>query len=104
MLVRGYLSVSLLPISSPTLHLFICIHPPHLCTILKDHIHSRRLVGLTVWWLPRSRLTNSWWLPTSPSTHTSTASDRLRTHWDRSAWCYGTLCHHVDSHIWETWY
>jgi hypothetical protein len=39
--VRGHPSVSLLPISSPTLHLFICIHPPHLCTILKDHIHSR---------------------------------------------------------------
>jgi hypothetical protein len=39
--VRGHPSVSLLPLSSPTLHLFICIHPPHLCTILKDHIHSQ---------------------------------------------------------------
>jgi hypothetical protein len=57
--VRGHLSVSLLPISSPTLHLFICIHPPHLCTILKDHIHSRRLLGPTVRQLPRSRLINS---------------------------------------------
>jgi hypothetical protein len=43
--VRGHPSVSLLPISSPTLHMFICIHPPHLCTILRDHTHSRRLLG-----------------------------------------------------------
>jgi hypothetical protein len=35
--VRGHPSVSLLPLSSPTLHLFICIPPPHLCTISKDH-------------------------------------------------------------------
>jgi hypothetical protein len=57
--VRGHPSVSLLHISSPTLHLFICIHPPHLCTILKDHIHSRRLLGPMVRRLPRSRLTKS---------------------------------------------
>jgi hypothetical protein len=30
--VRGHPSVSLLPLSSPTLPLFICIPPPHLCT------------------------------------------------------------------------
>jgi hypothetical protein len=35
--VRGHPSISLLPLSSPTLHLFICIPPPHLCTISKDH-------------------------------------------------------------------
>jgi transposase len=35
--VRGHLSISLLPLSSPTLPLFICIPPPHLCTIFKDH-------------------------------------------------------------------
>jgi predicted aspartyl protease len=35
--VRGHPSVSLLPLSSPTLHLFICIPLPHLCTIFKDH-------------------------------------------------------------------
>jgi hypothetical protein len=35
--VRGHPSVSLLPLSCPTLHLFICIPPPHLCTIFKDH-------------------------------------------------------------------
>jgi hypothetical protein len=46
--VRGHPSVSLLPLSSPTLLLFICIHPPHLCTILKDYNHSRRLLGLIV--------------------------------------------------------
>jgi hypothetical protein len=38
--VRGHPSVSLLPISSPTLHLFICIPLPHLCTIFKDHTYS----------------------------------------------------------------
>jgi hypothetical protein len=43
--VGGHPSVSLLPISSLTLHMFIGIHPPHLCTILKDHTHSRRLLG-----------------------------------------------------------
>jgi hypothetical protein len=101
--VRGHPSVSLLPLSSPTLHLFICICPLHLCTILKDHIHSRRLLA-TVRWLPRSRLINSRRLPAPSSVHTSTASDGLRTHWDRSTWCYGTLCHHMDSHIWEAWY
>jgi hypothetical protein len=35
--VRGHPSISFLPLSSPTLHLFICIPPPHLCTIFKDH-------------------------------------------------------------------
>jgi hypothetical protein len=35
--VRGHPSVSLLPISSHTLHPFICIPLPHLCTIFKDH-------------------------------------------------------------------
>jgi hypothetical protein len=35
--VRGHPSVSLPPLSSPTLPLFICIPPPHLCTISKDH-------------------------------------------------------------------
>jgi hypothetical protein len=35
--VRGHLFISLLPLSSPTLHLFICIPPPHLCTIFKNH-------------------------------------------------------------------
>jgi hypothetical protein len=64
--VRGHQSFSLLPLSSPTLHLFICILPPHLCTILKDYIHSR--------------LTNSRRLPASSPACTSTASDGLRTH------------------------
>jgi hypothetical protein len=35
--VRGHPSISLLPLSSPTLPLFICIPPPHFCTISKDH-------------------------------------------------------------------
>jgi hypothetical protein len=72
--VRGYPSVSLLHTSSPTLQLCICTHPPHLCTILKDYTHSRQLLG------PIVRR-----LPAPPSTHTSTALDGLRTHWDRSA-------------------
>jgi hypothetical protein len=91
--VRGHPSVSLLPLSSPTLHPFICIPPPHLCTIFKDHTYSRRLPGPMVQQLPASL-----------SACTSTASDRLRTHWDRSAWCYSTLHHHMDNHIWEAWY
>jgi hypothetical protein len=83
--VRGHLSVSLLPLSSPTLLLFIFIHPPHLCTILKDYNHSRWLLGPIIRRLSRSRLTNSRRLPASPPARTSTASDGLRTHWDRSA-------------------
>jgi hypothetical protein len=43
--VRGHSSISLLPLSSPTLHLCICIPPPHLCTIFKDRTYSRRLLG-----------------------------------------------------------
>jgi hypothetical protein len=41
--VRGHPSISLLPLSSPTLPLFICIRPLHLCTSSKDHTSSRRL-------------------------------------------------------------
>jgi hypothetical protein len=25
-------------------------------------------------------------------------------HWDWSAWHYGTLCRHVDTHLWEAWW
>jgi hypothetical protein len=39
--VRGHPSISLLPLSSPTLYLFICNSPHHLRTIFKDHTHSR---------------------------------------------------------------
>jgi hypothetical protein len=35
--VRGHPSVSLPPLSSPTLPLFICITSPHLCTIARDY-------------------------------------------------------------------
>jgi hypothetical protein len=83
--VRGHPSVSLLPLSSPTLHLFICNPPHRLCTIFKDHTHSQRLSGPMVRRLPRSRLTDSRRLPASPPARTSTASDELRTHWDESA-------------------
>jgi hypothetical protein len=77
--VRRHLSVSLLPLSSPTLHLFICIPPPHLCTSSKDHTSSQRLPGLIVQRLPRSRLTNSRQLPVSHSAHTWATSDEPRT-------------------------
>jgi hypothetical protein len=83
--VRGHPSVSLLPLSSPTLPLSICTPYTHLCIISKDRTYSRRPPSLTVRRLPRSRLTDSRRLPASPPTRTSTASDGLRTHWDRSA-------------------
>jgi hypothetical protein len=102
--VRGHLSFSLLPLSSPTLYLFTCITPHHLYTIFKDHTHSRWLSGPRVRRLPRSRLTNSGRLPASPPDRTSIASDGLRPHWDESMWCYGTLHHHMDNPIWEAWY
>jgi hypothetical protein len=38
--VRGHPSISLLPLSSPTLPLSICIPHPHLCIISKDHTGS----------------------------------------------------------------
>jgi hypothetical protein len=39
--VRGHPSVSLLPLSSPTLPLSICTPYTHLCIISKDHTYSR---------------------------------------------------------------
>jgi hypothetical protein len=57
--LRGHPSISLLPLSSPTFYLCICISPPHLCTISKDCTYSRRLLGPVVRRLPRSRLTDS---------------------------------------------
>jgi hypothetical protein len=83
--VRGHPSVSLLPLSSPTLPLSICTPYTHLCIISKDRTYSRRPPSLTGRRLPRSRLTDSRRLPASPPARTSTASDGLRTHRDRSA-------------------
>jgi hypothetical protein len=91
--VRGHPSIPLLPLSltmsigickgtsvhfltSPLVSHFplsICIPHPHLCTISKDHTYSRRLSGLTVRRLPDSH-----------SARTLAASDKPRTHWDRS--------------------
>jgi hypothetical protein len=65
--------------------LSICIPHPHLCTISKDYTYGRRLSGLTVRRLSRSRLTNNRRLPDSHSARTLAASDEPRTHWDRSA-------------------
>jgi hypothetical protein len=83
--VRGHPSVSLLPLSSPTLPLSICIPYPYLCIISKDRTYSQRPPGLMVRRLPRSRLTDSRRLPASPPARTSTASDGLRPRWDGSA-------------------
>jgi hypothetical protein len=66
---------------SPPVHIY-SLHSP--CIISKDRTYSRRPPSLTVRRLPRSRLTDSRRLPTSPPARTSTASDGLRTHWDRS--------------------
>jgi hypothetical protein len=41
--IQGHPSVSLPPLSSPTLPLFICTPSPHLCTISRDYTQSRRL-------------------------------------------------------------
>jgi hypothetical protein len=40
-IVRGHPSISLPPLSSPTLPLLICIPPPHLCTISRDYTTDR---------------------------------------------------------------
>jgi hypothetical protein len=84
--------------------LFICISFPYLCTISRDYTYSRRLLS---WWPDdfldvdspevddfRPLLTAWTW----------TAPHESRTHWDRSAWHYGTLCHHMDTYLWEAWW
>jgi hypothetical protein len=88
--VRGHPSVSLLPLSLPTLPLFICIPPHHLCTSSKDHTSSRRPLGPMVRWLSRSHSTDGCRHPTPLSTLTSEALDKLWMHWDRCAWHYST--------------
>jgi hypothetical protein len=40
LIVRGHLSISLPPLSSPTLPLFICTPSPLLCTISRDYTQS----------------------------------------------------------------
>jgi hypothetical protein len=102
--IREHLSVSLLPLSSPTLPLSICIPHPYLCAISKDYTYSWWLPGPMVQQLSRSQLTNSCRLPTSHSAHTLATSDKPQMHWDRSTWHYSTFCHHMDNHIWEAWY
>jgi hypothetical protein len=42
--VRGHPSVSLPPLSSTTLPLFICTPSHYLCTISRDYTYSRRLL------------------------------------------------------------
>jgi hypothetical protein len=101
--VRGHLSVSLLPLS-PLLLLFIYTSVPYLCTISRDYTYSWRLL---------SRRPDDFLDIDSPEVDdfhplltawTWTAPHELRTHWDRSAWHCDTLCHHVDTHLWEAWW
>jgi hypothetical protein len=73
-IVRGHPSVSLLLLSSPTFYLCIGIPPSHLRTLSKDRTYSRRPPGPIVVDFPRPY-----------SARTSTASDGLRTHGDKSA-------------------
>jgi hypothetical protein len=46
--VRGHLSISLLPLSSPTLPLFICTPSPHLCIISRDYTQRPTTFALIV--------------------------------------------------------
>jgi hypothetical protein len=55
-LVRRHPSISLLPLSSPTLPLFICTLSPHLCIISRDYTQRPMTFALTVRQLCRSRL------------------------------------------------
>jgi hypothetical protein len=73
---------------SPPVHMYF---PLHLCAISRDHTQSRQLSYPMVWWLSRGRLTRCRRLSAPSSTRTSAASDKPRTHWDRSVWHYGTL-------------
>jgi hypothetical protein len=43
-------------------------------------------------------------LPASPPARTLAASDEPWMHWDRSAWHYGTVRHHMDTYLWEAWW
>jgi hypothetical protein len=54
--VRGHPSVFLLPLSSPTLPLFICTLSPHLCIISRDYTQRPTTFALIVRQPCRSRL------------------------------------------------
>jgi hypothetical protein len=89
--VRGHPSVSLPLLSSPTIPLiYPCLYvcSPHLCTIPRDHTQR-----------PATFVFQVQRLPVSFSACTLAASDKPWTHWDRSAWHYGTLRHHVDGRL-----
>jgi hypothetical protein len=78
--VRGHPSISLLPLSSPTLPLFICTPSPHLCIISRDYTQRPTTFALIVRRLCRSRLTECHQLPACLPALTSTALDEPRTH------------------------
>jgi hypothetical protein len=87
--------------------LFICISPtPLWClsTISRDHTQSQRLSHPKVRRLSKGQLTKCCRPLASFPARTLGALDKTWTHWDRSAWHYGTLHHHMDTYLWEAWY
>jgi hypothetical protein len=70
--VRGHTSISLPPLSSPTLPLFICISPTPLYHLQGPHSK------------PTTFIFKVQQLSAPSSTHTSAALDEPRMHWDTS--------------------
>jgi hypothetical protein len=101
--VRGHPSISLLPLSSLTLTLSICTSPIPLHHLQGPHSKADDFCTHNPMTFQKSAHQLS---PTSvsPSTHNLAVSDWLGTYWDRSAWHYGTLYHHLGTHLWEAWY
>jgi hypothetical protein len=81
--VRGHPSVSLLPLSSPALPLFICTSPIPLYHPQGPHSKADDFCIQSLTTLQKST-PKCRRLPMSPPALTSAASDELRTHWDRS--------------------
>jgi hypothetical protein len=90
-----------LPSYSPPVHMYSISSPLY-------HLHGSYPKPTTstpmAWLLPRHRPTRSWRLPSPLIARTWAAPDKPRTHRDRSTGHYGTLHHHVGTHIWEAWY
>jgi hypothetical protein len=101
--VRGHLFVSLPPLSSPTLPLFICISHTPLYHLQGPHTKLMTFV-FKVRQLSKYQLTESHWLSAPFPACTSTASDEPQMHWDMSMRHYSTLHCHVDGYLWEAWY
>jgi hypothetical protein len=81
--VRGHLSISLPPLSSPTLPLFICISPTPLYHLQAPHPKPTTFVLKSPMTFQMST-TKSCQLPAPSSTHDSAALDKPWMHWDTS--------------------